>query len=185
MSNGSLAEALELTPEEIAEIDKSAPPEKEPPEDHPETEPETAEKQEPEETEDSRIEKEAKATGWKPGGKTSAYEWVRYGKLQASVAETKQKAEQAERKWQERLDRLEGLHKLELEKRIKETEERMLDSIARAETGEYLEHRKTLDDLQKQRTAPIPQEPTIPVAEAPALVAWKAKNPWIADDEDP
>jgi hypothetical protein len=141
----------------------------------------------------SAIEKEAMDMGgWKPkedfiadGGDadrwSSAHEFVKYGKLQASVREQKQSFDRKAKEFDERLENVNKIHQATLETKIAEVRTQMRTAASEADIEGFDSAQKQLEHLEGQRQAPVATTP----GKDPSIQAWEDKNSWINDPEDP
>jgi co-chaperonin GroES (HSP10) len=142
----------------------------------------------------SAIEKEAmEMGGWLPKDEwieanpdkdpeiwSPARDYVKYGKLQASIKDQKQAFDRKAHEFDERLENVNKLHKVQLEAQITAQRELMRTAASEADVEGFDAAQRQIEHLEGQREV----QPAAPTKD-PSIAAWEAKNSWIDDLEDP
>lgn len=134
----------------------------------------------------SKVELEAYEMGWRPKDHfdgdpddfISAREYVRYGKLQNALKESKQELDAVKSDVQKQIERAKAMADKEYQARIEELEQQKKQAVYDADIEAY----NKADQQQKELKNNEYQQP---VMSKPQLIQeWEAKNEWVNNPND-
>jgi len=122
------------------------------------------------------------ANGGDPERYKTAHEYVSYGKLQERNNKTNAKLDAMEEKFNKRLENVNKLHQQQLDAKVAALKADQRNAVEESDTEAYDKAQQEIDDLSVQKSEDgLDDAPP----EDPAITAWKEKNPWVTDENDP
>ena len=140
----------------------------------------------------SDVEKEAAAQGWSKDeyeadkeGQMSAYAYNRYGKLQKSFRDEEAKSRRKENEFDQRINSLNNLHRLDMEAKIKSLKVDSRQAAEEADMPRFDEKERQIQELTQRLEKVSTPEVKPNEMDSPEILAWQQRNPWINDTSDP